>query len=491
MKWPSIRDFLNVPSHLTGTNIAIAVVDGYFPPHPDITTNDNRHVFLVKTSEADPKPHLFQRSADSWRNSHGLSTAAAAAGSGTLANGYYSGAAPEADLYLIETGAFQTVEETEKKFVLALHWLLKNFRQYSIRGIVLTLAATRDTGLLPWQADPIRVCCEQLADEGLFVVVASGNTKELTCSGPASSPSVLSVGGVIVFRHQEAVMEYHGCRGMTFEGKQIPEILAPAENVVLPYPFKTREEYEDHYTAPYDNLPEGYARTEGTSYAAPIILGCAACIWQVNPQWTANQMESAMRMTAAYKEGWYSGVAGLVQVQEAASYPAKHFIKEYNRNNHDPDVLAKVLAVTMSPFKPLSAITYDLIEVMLTDSNRYVKMAALFVLQNREDMRLKFLNHLMTLLNDPDINIRYSAIKLASVIGDPCFIKPLISGLLDDALQQRVSTFGARCEGLQLLTGIEYEPEPNFRDGQCFYSELSTESRISIALQWQQHISSY
>jgi hypothetical protein len=95
------------------------------------------------------------------------------------------------------------------------------------------------------------------------------------------------------------------------------------------------------------------------------------------------------------------------------------------------------------------------------------------------------------LFKDQDINIRYCAIKLASVIGDPSFIKPLISGLLDDAVQQRVSTFGARCEGLQFLTGIVYEPEPEFRDGQCFYSELSTQSRISVALKWQQYTASY
>jgi hypothetical protein len=34
LQWPSIRDFLGISSHLTGKNIAIAVVDGYFPPLP-------------------------------------------------------------------------------------------------------------------------------------------------------------------------------------------------------------------------------------------------------------------------------------------------------------------------------------------------------------------------------------------------------------------------------------------------------------------------
>lgn len=129
--------------------------------------------------------------------------------------------------------------------------------------------------------------CEELAAEGLLVVVALGNAKELTCSGPASSPTVLSVGGVTLPQNQNAIIQYHGCQGVTFEGKRIPDILAPAENVVLPYPFQSTDEYQKHYTASLDHLPSGYARIEGTSYAAPIVLGCAACISQANPEWTA------------------------------------------------------------------------------------------------------------------------------------------------------------------------------------------------------------
>lgn len=43
-------------------NTAIAIVDGYFPPHPDITTNVQRDVYLVKTAEADIKGRLMHES---------------------------------------------------------------------------------------------------------------------------------------------------------------------------------------------------------------------------------------------------------------------------------------------------------------------------------------------------------------------------------------------------------------------------------------------
>lgn len=220
MKWPSIRDFLGIPAHLTGKGIAIAVIDGSFPPHPDITTNDRRHTYVVNTVSTDVKPQLLHAEKSPWKNNHGLMTAAAAAGSGTLSSGYYSGAASEADLYLLETGPFPTLEETEKKFVMALRWLIQNSQKYNIRGVVLTVAYTRDTGLLPWQVDPIKVHCEQLVKEGVLVVVASGNTRELTCSGPASSPSVLSVGGVIVPSHLNEISPYHGCQVSLLKGKE-------------------------------------------------------------------------------------------------------------------------------------------------------------------------------------------------------------------------------------------------------------------------------
>ena len=199
-------------------------------------------------------------------------------GRGSFPDGYYTGAAPAANLYLLETGPFYTSNDIEVKFVRAMEWLKNNWRLYNIRGVVLTVIATRDTGLLPWQADPVLIICEELVAEGLLVVSSSGNTKDLTSNGPSASPSVLSVGGVIVPSNADFqdALPYHGCRGMTFENKWVPEILAPAENIVLPTPFQSEEEYLNHFTASLDNLSSGYARTEGTSFSGPIIfLGAA------------------------------------------------------------------------------------------------------------------------------------------------------------------------------------------------------------------------
>ncbi|MFK4170132.1 S8 family serine peptidase [Paenibacillus lautus] len=536
MAWPSIREFLRIPQEFTGNDVSIAIVDGRFPNHPDIATNEHRKTYVINLSEAIPQPSLMTADDGPWNKGlHGLWTAAAAAGSGHLSKMHYAGAAPDANLYLVETGRLNTVHEIENTYVAALNWLIQNWRCYHIRGVVLTIASTRDTGLLPWQADPIRVKCEQLVQEGLLVVVASGNTMELTCSGPASSPSVLSVGGVII-PENGAIKDtepYHGCRGQTFEGKWIPEILAPAENVVLPMPFQSREERNKHFTASKDNLPEDYARTEGTSFAGPIILGCAACIWQVHPDWSADQVKSAILGSSINNEMWLSLNAGLIDVTAAIRMepPKDSHIKPYSiwsewkskdDSTHldamnDPDegvVVAALLSLQDDPlpdvieaqmirllehqskkirtaaiiafsFHPDKNPYRDLLQLLHDDSS-YVRMAALFALNHRPEVWHEMPYEMIRLFQNSDLNLQYCSVTLASIIKNQIFIEPLISGLYNDAENDRVSIFGARCDALEAITGVAFDPIPEWQEGQCFYSDQSRQARLHIAQMWNQ-----
>ena len=100
--WPTLRDFLSVPDELTGKGVRIAVVDGDFPSHPDITTNEQRTTYKVMVMESEPQPKVFEAEPGPWRGgAHGLWAAAAAAGSGAESQGLYRGIAPEADLFLV------------------------------------------------------------------------------------------------------------------------------------------------------------------------------------------------------------------------------------------------------------------------------------------------------------------------------------------------------------------------------------------------------
>src|SRR5690625_5060337 len=248
MNWTEIRDFLEVPNDITGKGIKIAIIDGFFPSHPEIISNQHRDTFLVKTHMSSPKPIKLKKCEEqSSRDFHGLWAASAAGGSGSLSSGKYSGVAHKADLYLIEAG--RLVEDVEKNIGNALKWIKQNASKYGIRGVVLTVVGQRDTGLLPWQADPLRILCEELVHEEILVVVASGNNKEITSSS-IISPSVLSVGGITIpesGKREDATL-FPGSNGLTFDEKWNPDILAPANNVVLPFPFKSEEERVNHYT---------------------------------------------------------------------------------------------------------------------------------------------------------------------------------------------------------------------------------------------------
>ncbi|QYR22411.1 S8 family serine peptidase [Paenibacillus sp. sptzw28] len=535
--WPSIRKFLNVPDHLTGKNTAIAVIDVIFPHHPDISSNNRRNVYHVNTSEPKAEPLRLTANKGPWNTGlHGLWTASAAGGSGQLSGGNYSGAAPEAELFLIEAGLYINTDDMEVKFCEALNWLKKNYRKFNIRGTVLTISALRDSGLLPWQADPIRVLCEELTHEGLLVISASGNTIELTCNGPASSPSVLSVGGLIVpkdgmIKHTKP---YHGCRGVTFEGKGVPEILAPAENVVLPMPFQSEEERMSHATAPFDVLPKEYARNEGTSFAGPIILGAAACIWQAHPEWSAHQVKTAILESSFHYPAWQELQAGLIDVSAAVDYEPSHAEDQLGspfshwqswkrkipadrlealRSQHEETIVRVLLSFlfeTISeqyalPIQDLlvhpswrirtatvallashpAAVRKDDLRKLLTDDSRYVKMGALYTLGNCADLWEPLSGDLISLFSDPDSDIKFCALKIASKIKNRRFIEPLISGLEHDARNQNVAAFGARVIALKAITGIHF-PETGWREGDCPYSDRTTDVRLSICQKWQE-----
>ena len=318
--WPSLREFLRVPRELTGKNVRIAVIDGEFPHHPDISTNDRRTTYLVPgMSEPDAQPEVFEAEPGPWKGGwHALCAAAAAGGSGAESGGLYTGVAPEVDLFLMARYPREKGWSEEEAQIRALEWVGANWRKYEIRGVMSAKKSLIGSSLLPWQTDRRRILCEGLVDQGLFVVSSSGNRPdETTAVAETSAPSVLSVGGVAIPPDGDLnrTRSYPGCRGTTFEGKWVPEILAPAQNVVLPH--RNDEEIETHYYGEMDTLPARHARTNGTSFSGPALLGAAACVWQAHPDWAAGEMKSALVSSALKNREWTDLRAGLVSVSDA------------------------------------------------------------------------------------------------------------------------------------------------------------------------------
>jgi serine protease AprX len=325
LRWPSLRAFLEVPAALSGQGERIAVGDGTFAPHPDVSTDVRRRSYHVLAAGADPQPVPLDPEPGPWTGSaqHGVWAAAAAAGSGALSGGEYAGVAPEAELYLVAGWLRGVTPDSQARTEAALRWLLRHGKAHGIRGVVpCTQSGPFGTGLLPWQLDPIRVLGEQLATAGFLVVVGTGNLDDLTCDvTQAQAPSALAVGGVAMPAAGAgtwgAAPPYHCSRGTTFEDRWVPDLLAPAENLVLPL-LGSEEQQQAVYDGPdYGDVPPGYIRTNGTSFAGPAVLGAAACVWQAHPNWTAAQVRAVLVATARHRPQWAPLRAGLVSVAAA------------------------------------------------------------------------------------------------------------------------------------------------------------------------------
>ncbi len=84
----------------TGKGVTIAFLDSGFYPHPDLIEPKNRIIgyrhMLMKEGDTS---QLFDPDVASW---HGMMTSVVAAGNGSLSNGFYRGAAPDAKVVLVK-----------------------------------------------------------------------------------------------------------------------------------------------------------------------------------------------------------------------------------------------------------------------------------------------------------------------------------------------------------------------------------------------------
>jgi hypothetical protein len=536
-RWPALRNFLRVPDELTGKGVRIAVVDGEFQNHPDISTDERRTTHLVRAAESEPHPALLQAKVGPWTGgAHALWVAAAAAGSGAESQGLYKGVAPEADLFLIARYLPEPGWDEQLAPIKALEWVRSNWRKYEIRGVLIAHKGRIDSGLLPWQTDPHRIMCEKLAAEGVLVVGGSGNVPDLTAAMThAAAPSVLSVGGVAIPPDGNPCRAemYQGCRGTTFEGKWVPEILAPADNIVLPY--RTDEEIDNHFYGKTDDLPRRYARTNGTSFSGPAMLGAAACLWQAHPDWTAQQMKAALVATSLKRPQWSDLRAGLVSIrsalvenpsetaQELVTHPYQHWsswrkkslhykLDQLNGNNPD-DVKEAILSLIGAPlpdqavnsiYKHIkhpedsvraaalcaltsrpSHVSSNYISDALQDTSPSVQMAAVYLLKNCPDLWPECSTSLSRLFEDASLDIRYESLRLAKKMAHPDFAEKIVAGLEEDAWMVRVANFTARTDALEAITGQQLLWNPPFVWGQLTHGDACRDARMDLARRWK------
>lgn len=382
------------------------------------------------------------------------------------------------------------------------------------------------TGLLPWQVDPVRVLCEALADDGLLVVSGTGNMSDLICDATqAQGPSTLAVGGVALSPEDAGdwrIAPAHACsRGTLFDGKWVPDLLAPAENLVLPLLGDEAARARVYDGPDYGAVPEGYIRTNGTSFAGPAVLGAAACVWQAHPGWSAAQVRTALVASARHRPQWEPLRAGLVSVAAAVGLapptPPAEAPQAYRRYeawrtrpendragagadlaSSDPDAAAEAVlsllpdqvagfgdsaiqrlrepldrtpsAVEAAPRLAAALLcvlahqpeqlTVTHLAAGIRHPDARVRGAALFALERARDHWDGCAPLVERAFSDESLVVRFAALKLAATVRDARWLLSLLAGLDDDVAQRRLANYAARRNALTAITGTTIEEQP-------------------------------
>lgn len=343
---------LDAPDEFRGRGVTIAFLDSGFYSHPDLTKPRNRVLKYVNLVERAKPADLTAPQASSW---HGMMTSVVAAGNGFLSGGLYRGIASEARVVLVKAGMSSRVRHAD--ITRGIRWVIRHREEFNIRILNISAGGDFEASYL---ADDLCRAAEDATRAGLLVVAAvgnSGNQANHPVLPPASSPSVIAVGGLddknnLDFGDNEM---YRSSFGPTIDGLQKPEVIAPgiwiaapilpgtptAEQATLLSLLENARDSElpeiirqhpgvdedlDHATelAPYllrqvvwikvrdNNVISGhYKHVDGTSFAAPIVSSIAAQILEAVPDLKPNEVKLALIKTAVRlphvevdRQGW-------------------------------------------------------------------------------------------------------------------------------------------------------------------------------------------
>lgn len=209
-------------STFRGRGVTVAFLDSGYYPHPDLSQTpiwlggaaphwahlspdawqahlaavEMRFVHYVDLTDHQERvgvqqPSLWDGAGDSW---HGQMTTTLVAGNGLLSDARYRGYAAGASLLPIKIGRGGG-RIPEEDILRGLEWLLRddNWARYGVR--VLNVSVGGDF-IQEWQQNPVCRAAAALADRGVLIAAAAGNSGQEGLKAPAQTPAVLTIGGV-------------------------------------------------------------------------------------------------------------------------------------------------------------------------------------------------------------------------------------------------------------------------------------------------------
>jgi len=158
------------------------------------------------------------------------------------------------------------------------------------------------------EGDPLCLAVREAVKAGVVVVVAAGNDGPSlgTVASPGIAPEAITVGAVDSY----GSLASFSSRGPTPDLSLKPEICAPGVNIESTVPYSN---------AVYSSVT-GHRPMSGTSMATPHVSGAAALLLQLHPDWTPQQVKSALLTSAsAMTEPVWEAGSGQLWIPSAAN----------------------------------------------------------------------------------------------------------------------------------------------------------------------------
>ncbi len=354
-----IAERLHADADYAGRGVTVAFLDAGFYAHPDLCTPRDRVVAYHDLFSPEATVRDLQRGdASSW---HGMMTSVVAAGNGALSGGRFRGLASESNVVLVKVGSAHRIVHDDIR--RGIEWVLENRARHDIRVLNISCGGDYEESYL---TDGLSRAADEAARSGIVVVAAAGNAghdAEHHVLPPASAPSVIAVGGLDDGGAGEHSGHYHSSYGLTIDGLQKPELIAPAMWVAAPLLPGTPTADQARLLALLDEARDDelpallrqhagvdpdldataarepylmrqvvaakwhdtkvisghYQHVDGTSFAAPIVASVVAQMLEANPRLKPHQCRRILMTTARGlpgipldRQGW-----GVVQPRAA------------------------------------------------------------------------------------------------------------------------------------------------------------------------------